>query len=267
MPVCVGRSPRPGGLVSHVWQGDRMPSSDLPDSVFTAFQPVAAALTDLIQDLHLDPLQNAAAAVGQILQQQLADINASIAAVQPAALALASVNADLNQALQAVSRTTAQQMQDALTSINTSMDMTDLARVLQNVQAVQLTDDQWAAASRVLDDAYHSADDSSVADVPDELVDDLAVTARTFAATQEGFGLLTPEVQRQLFAYCCGLMVLFALMQASFTSETADAVIEKAIGLSPALVLTAALAGKAWDTHIRRPEDRDESAADTGGED
>lgn len=244
-----------------------MSSSDLPDSVFTAFQPVSAALTDLVRSIQINPLQDAAAAVGQILQQQLADINASIAAVHPAALALASVNADIDQALQAVSRTAAQQMQDALSSIDMTVDMTGLARLLQDVQAVQLTDAQWVSASRVLDDAYRSAEAGTADDVPDDLVAGLADTAQTFASSHEGLGFLTPERQRQLFAYFCGLLLLAALMQASFTSETADAVIEKTIAYSPAFVLAVAAAGKAWDKHVRRPEDEEAPAAEDGIED
>lgn len=255
--------PAPRRRVSPLWQGDHMSSSDLPDSVFTAFQPVSAALTDLVRSIQINPLQDAAAAVGQILQQQLADINASIAAVQPAALALASVNADIDQALQAVSRTAAQQMQDALSSI----DMTGLARLLQDAQAVQLTDAQWVSASRVLDDAYRSAEAGTADDVPDDLVAGLADTAQTFASSHEGLGFLTPERQRQLFAYFCGLLLLAALMQASFTSETADAVIEKTIAYSPAFVLAVAAAGKAWDKYVRRPEDEEAPAAEDGIED
>ncbi|MEU5524877.1 hypothetical protein ABZ759_30520 [Streptomyces sp. NPDC047860] len=244
-----------------------MPSSDLPDPVFTAFQPVAATLAELVQSIQIDPMRDVVAAAGRMVQQQVADMNAAIAAVQPVAVALASVHVDMDEAVNAVVRTAAQQVQDALRGIDVSLDTTGLVRVLQDVQAWRLTDEQWTSASRVLDDAYRSAEAGSVDDVPDELVNDLADTVRTFAASQGGFGSLTPELQRQLFAYFCGLLVLFALMQASFTSETADAVIEKTITLSPVFVLTAAVAGKAWDKHVRRPQDQDEPGAEEGGVD
>ncbi|GAB2795340.1 hypothetical protein GCM10027073_29310 [Streptomyces chlorus] len=245
-----------------------MSSSNLPEPVFTAFQPVAAALAELAH-IELDPMRETVAAVARIAQQQVTDLNATLAAVQPVTVALASVQADLHEAVTAMTRTTAQHMQEALSQIDLSFDTTGLARALRDVQAWRdLNGEQWATASRVLDDAYRTAEAGGATDdVPDDLVTGLADTARTFAASQEGFGFLTPERQRQLFVYFWGLLVLAALMQASFTSETADTVIEKTIALSPAFALTVVAAGKGWDKYMRRPEGEETEATEEVAED
>ncbi|MFI8308825.1 hypothetical protein ACIF80_36615 [Streptomyces sp. NPDC085927] len=199
------------------------------------------------------------------------DLNSSIAAAQERmgrrwadqinetlAAALPSWRTGIDDAVEALARAAAQQVQ-ALHRIDLSFDTTGLNRVLQDVEAWQVLDaEQRMTASRLLDDAYQTAEASSADEVPDDLVANLAETARSFAASQDGF--LTPERQRQLLVYFCGLLMLAALMQASFTSEAADAVIEKTMALSPAAVLTMAVAGKAWDKHVRRPEDEEASS-------
>lgn len=105
-------------------------------------------------------------------------------------------------------------------------------------------------AVRVLDDAFTSTSTSSVppAEVPDdlsELVEEFEGTARTFVSSQAGF--LPAKVQRALFVYFCGCLVIVALMQASFTSDAVDAVLDKAMGYAPMAAAAMLAAGKAFD--------------------
>jgi hypothetical protein len=120
-------------------------------------------------------------------------------------------------------------------------------------QALDL--EQRTAVAQALDDSHQAAADGSDTDVPEDLIAGLEETARDFASAQTG--PLSPTLQRQLFVYCCGLLVLMVLMQASFTSDTADAVIDKTSTLMPAAGAVMLAAGAAWDRYVRRPEDDD----------
>lgn len=260
--------PRLGGVSAPCGRVITMSTSDLPQPALDAAQRAAAALSQM------EPIRAALDALGRSLSEQAAALNAGIQAQQERlgrqwaewisqalAVSLPSLQNDLNQAAEALARTAAQQIQ-ALGRIELTFDTTGLDRILQSVEAWHTLDaGQRTTATQVLDDAYRSAD-LSREEVSDDLVAGLEETARDFTLVQNGF--LTPELQRQAFVYFCGLLMLLVLMQASFTSDTADAVIEKTVALSPAAVLMMVAAGKAWDRFMPRPEETGDDAADEG---
>lgn len=246
-----------------------MSSSDLPQPAHDAVQKAVAAITQL------DPLRNALVSIDRVAQQQTGDLGQSIAAAEKRlgqqwaeqinqALSTEALFQRINDAMDVLARDALQQVQ-AFQRIDLSLDMSGLDRVLQDVGAWHALDaEQRASATHVLDDVYQVAQSRSEDEIPDDLIVELAETAQTFAASQDG--LLTPERQRQLFVYFCGLLVLLALMQASFTSEQVDAVIEKTIALSPAAVLAMAAAGKSWDKFVRRPENEETVTDEDNGD-
>jgi hypothetical protein len=249
-----------------------MATSNLPQPLLDSLQRAILAMSQL------DPMREALDALGRAAAEQALSINRSVEEQQrrlgrqwaerinqTLAASLPSWQADINSAVEALGRTAAQQLRD-LQRLEVTFDTTGLSRMLQDVEAWRALDaEQQTATAQALDDAYHSADTAHPDDVPDDLITGLEESARDFASAQGG--LLTPERQRQLFVYFCGLVVLLALMQASFTSETADAVIEKTITLAPAAILTMAAAGTAWDRIMpRRPEDEEDSEDQTGND-
>src|SRR5690606_34158577 len=148
-------------------------------------------------------------------------------------------------------------------SLTLALDTTGLERMLDGLSAWRALDaGQRADTARILEESFHAAQVGDTQQVPDDLVAGLGDSARQFAEERDGF--ISPEMQRQLFMYFCGLVVLLALMQASLTSETADALIEKSIALSPVAVVAMAASGKAWDRYVRRPDSEDD--AEGGGD-
>ncbi|MEU2899620.1 hypothetical protein ABZ690_08175 [Streptomyces sp. NPDC006967] len=228
-----------------------------------AVDSLAAAVYDL------DPVRDALDAVGRCAQEQAATLITAIndqqvrlgtqwaeRINQALAAALPSWQDDINRAAEALAHAATSHVQ-ALQSLDLTFDTTGLNRVFQDLEAWQHLDTgQREAAAQILDDAYRNASPDQADEAPDDLVARLEDTAHTFASAQNGF--LTPELQRQLFVWFFGLLTLAVLMQASFTSETADAVIEKVMALSPAAVLAMAAADKAWEKGARSSEDDEE---------
>jgi hypothetical protein len=124
----------------------------------------------------------------------------------------------------------------------------------------RLPEAQRTAAAGVLEDTYEHAGHSAGEEVSEELVAELEDTARTFVSSDAG--ILPPKVQRALFVYFCAGLVLIALMQASFTSDAADAVAEKFFTFGPAAALVAQAAGKAFDRYTGHQSDEDDESED-----
>ncbi|MER5201280.1 hypothetical protein ACWD3J_48190 [Streptomyces sp. NPDC002755] len=141
----------------------------------------------------------------------------------------------------------------ALARVATQMQTSGIGHLLDDsVAERELSQVQRSAAVAVVEEAYSAAGTVPEEDTPEEMVAEFAEQAQEFARVSPGS--LSPAVQKQLFMYFCGLLVLFAMMQASFTSDTADAVMGKAIEYSTVAVLVMAAAGKGWD-RCRGPAD------------
>jgi hypothetical protein len=78
------------------------------------------------------------------------------------------------------------------------------------------------------------------------MVAELQDTARQFAE-EGGLDYLPIEVRRQSFVLFVGTVVLLALMTLSFSNDTADEVMSKALEIGPAVGIAALAAGWAWD--------------------
>jgi hypothetical protein len=136
-------------------------------------------------------------------------------------------------------------------------DTPALDRMLGELAQWQLLDlEQRANAAHVLEESYEAAAAGTSTEVPEEMVAGLEEPARDFVSSEAGF--LPAKVQRSLFIYFCGLLVIIALMQASFTSDTADAVLGKGAEYAPYAAMVMLAAGTAWDRYGRRPDDEDE---------
>lgn len=138
-----------------------------------------------------------------------------------------------------------------------SFDVTGLDRLLSSVEAWRSLDEQARTpAARVLGESCEAAAASTVEDAPEDLVAGLEETARDFAASEAGF--LPPNVQRDAFVWFVGVLVLMSLMYMSFTSDTADEVIGKAVDMSPVAGGVMIFAGLAWDRYLRRPQEEED---------
>ncbi|MGW5306037.1 hypothetical protein ACWERF_19140 [Streptomyces griseoluteus] len=125
------------------------------------------------------------------------------------------------------------------------MDTSGLSRLLRDVETWQaLTEQQRTATLAAVERAYEGASDD---DVTEDMVTDLEETARAFAASETEY--LPIEVSRQAFVLFVGTLVLLAMMTLSFSSDTADAVMGKAIEYSPAVGVAMFAAGRAWDRY------------------
>ncbi|MEV6056547.1 hypothetical protein [Streptomyces sp. NPDC052107] len=135
----------------------------------------------------------------------------------------------------------------------------DLDRLLNGLDAWRgLSNAQRVEAADLLGEAYESAATDATAEAPEELVEGFEETARAFVSSDAGF--LPPKVQRALFVYFCGCLVLVALMQASFTSEAVDAVIGKTMDYLPAAGAAMYAAGKAFDRYAGHHSDNEDDA-------
>ncbi|MGY4983754.1 hypothetical protein ACWCYL_42675 [Streptomyces sp. 900105755] len=143
-----------------------------------------------------------------------------------------------------------------------SLTADDVAQLLRDMDAWRgMSPAQQLATFNVVDETYESAADPGE-EVPDELVDEFEDTARTFLSSD--VGILPPKMQRALFVYFCGLIVLVALMQASFTSDAVDAVLGKAADYAPFAGAAMLAAGKAFDRYTGyQPDDQDEDSDDS----
>lgn len=202
------------------------------------------------------PMQDAIDALGRSAQYQARDLNAYLADVdarlgqqlaermqqalaEPQSAWLAGVEATV-QRLGAV----VDEQREVLRRLTLSLDMTGLDRVLESVAAWRvLSDEQRTTAVSVVEDAYRSADAAAVSDA---MVAELEGTARQFAE-EGGIDYLPIEVSRQSFVLFVGTVVLLALMTLSFSNDTADEVMSKALEVGPAVGIAALAAGRAWD--------------------
>jgi hypothetical protein len=245
-----------------------MPNPDPPLSLTAAIQRLSENLSQI------STLEAARQAMDHLQAPQQARIAAAIAIQQENRLeqwsrqitALLAPGAAMRQAAATGAFSQLGRMTEAFLASSPltrfRLDTPGLDRLLGELEGWQtLGRPERDAVAEVLEASYETAT-STDPDVPDDLVSGLEETARNFALAQDGF--LSPERQRQLFVYVCGLLMLLALMQASFTSKTADALIEKTITLSPAALLTMAAAGKAWDRFMPRPEGTGDDTADEG---
>ncbi|GAA2603645.1 MULTISPECIES: hypothetical protein [Streptomyces] len=201
-------------------------------------------------------MQDAIDALGRSAQYQARDLNAYLADVdarlgqqlaermqqalaEPQSAWLAGVEATV-QRLGAV----VDEQREVLRRLTLSLDMTGLDRVLESVAAWRvLSDEQRTTAVSVVEDAYRSADAAAVSDA---MVAELEGTARQFAE-EGGIDYLPIEVSRQSFVLFVGTVVLLALMTLSFSNDTADEVMSKALEVGPAVGIAALAAGRAWD--------------------
>ncbi|MEU4489985.1 hypothetical protein AB0H94_34770 [Streptomyces purpurascens] len=83
----------------------------------------------------------------------------------------------------------------------------------------------------MLETTFEQAASDPSGEAPEEMVSELEETVREFESSQAG--VLPRRMQRALFVYFCGLLVIVALMQASFTSDTTDEVLGKGAELAP----------------------------------
>lgn len=237
-----------------------MPSDDLPEPVYDAAQRAADAL------FHTDSMRSTLDALARLSETAHADLSRTSATVAAVADALAFTQPAWQEQMQRITATMGQRITEHLSVLERiQWGSPDLERVMASLGSMQTTisEDQWAAAARVLEDSYGTVGGDPDGEVPDELVDGLGEPARDFASAQAG--IIPATLQRQLFVYFIGILVLAALMQASFTSEKADEVIDKTIALAPVAGFTMLAAGTAWDRYVRRPED-DEDSEDDGSE-
>ncbi|MFD5126876.1 hypothetical protein [Streptomyces olindensis] len=251
-----------------------MSTPDIPPPVVRAARELAASLarTSLqpaTQEVlrHLASSQHRRSAVvtayQQRMGQQWAERVAAILAPGQAARQEA-----VQRVVDQVGRSWSERMAAAAAS-QLRFDTPGLDRILDDVRAWhQLSEDERASAAAVLEDSYEQATAEPSAQAPTEMVTQLEQTVREFESSQAG--LIPPRVQRALFVYFVGLLVIVALMQASFTSDTADEILSKGADLAPYAGLATLAAGSAWDTFARRPEEDEESddpsSADSNGD-
>nr|WTB35158.1 hypothetical protein OG781_41990 [Streptomyces sp. NBC_00830] len=147
---------------------------------------------------------------------------------------------------------------DSLTGF--SFDTTGLERILGNLDALrQLNLDARAAAARILEESYATAEAGTASDeVPEELLTTLEESARSFAATESG--LLPDKAQRTAFIWFIGITVFLALMQAAVSSEAAKEMIENSSSITPVAAVAMLAAGRSWDrVKGSRAEDDEQS--------
>lgn len=165
-----------------------------------------------------------------------------------------------NTAMQQWGNAAAMRLLQSAAPARRSLTADEVLQVLRDMDAWRgMPPAQQLATFSAVDETYESAA-SRDEEVPDELVDEFEDTARTFLSSD--VGLLPPKMQRTLFVYFCGLIVLVALMQASFTSDAVDAVLGKAADYAPFAGAAMLAAGKAFDRYTGNQNDEDEE--DTG---
>jgi hypothetical protein len=252
--VCVAASAllftlRVGGVSDPYGRVITMSSSELPQPMLDAAQRAAVAVSQL------EPMRAAIEAVGRVAAEQATALSAVIAAqdqrlgrhwAEQVTQALASAEMiwrpQVYRAAEAVARTV-QQHRQALDRMELSFDVTGLARVLHDMEEWRaLTDQQRAAAIAATQEAWAAASED---DVPQDLMAELEGTVRDLVETETEF--LPLEVSRQTFALFVGAVVLLSLMTVSFSSDTADGVLTKAVELSLLAGIAMAAAGKFWD--------------------
>lgn len=239
-----------------------MSPSDLPQPLSDAAPHAAAAISQW------EPMQDVVNSLGRSVQHQVRELNEYLADVdarlgqqlaermqqalaEPQSAWLAGVEATVERLAAVVD-----EQREGLRRLTLSLDTTGVNRMLESVAAWRvLTDEQRTTAVSVVEEAYRSADRTSVSDA---MVAELEDTARQFA---EGGGLeyLPIEVRRQSFVLFVGTIVLLALMTLSFSNDTADEVMSKALEIAPAVGAAALAAGWAWDRNNGvRPDNEDD---------
>ncbi|MCX5000955.1 hypothetical protein [Streptomyces longwoodensis] len=127
------------------------------------------------------------------------------------------------------------------------LDSSPLNQVLRDMQTWQaLTAAQRAQAVTTAEEAYAATSED---DVTDEMVEEMEETVRRFAASPEA-EFVPLEVRAQSFALFVAAVVLSSLMVLAFTSDTADAVMAKAIELSALAGVSMVVAKKAWQRYM-----------------
>ncbi|WP_329167525.1 hypothetical protein OHB49_45650 (plasmid) [Streptomyces sp. NBC_01717] len=172
--------------------------------------------------------------------------------IQPFAEALARHwSPSLNAQLEAIAADARRSVADSLTGF--SFD------ILQNSDALrQLNLDARAAAARILEESYASAESGTASsEVPEELLATIEESARSFAESESG--LLPDKAQRSAFIWFIGIMVFLALMQAAVSSEAAKEMIENSASITPVAAAAMLAAGRSWDRVNGRAEDDEQS--------
>jgi hypothetical protein len=135
--------------------------------------------------------------------------------------------------------------------------------VLPLAQALALPHRKRERANRLLDEAYRAARAAAASarsDPDEEQVAALADTVREFTSSQAGS--VPRDRQKQVFVCFFGLLTLLTLMQATFQSETADAVLGEASQMAPLAAAVMIVADLAFDRYGCRSEGED----DAGGQ-
>ncbi|MER7492012.1 hypothetical protein ABT033_05065 [Streptomyces pharetrae] len=127
-------------------------------------------------------------------------------------------------------------------------------------QALALPHRKRERANRRLDEAYRAeraAAASARSDPDEEEVTAPADTVREFTSFQAGS--VSRDRQKQVFVCFFGLLTLLVLVQASFQSETADAVLVEALQMAPLAAAVMIVADRAFDRYGCRSEDEDDA--------
>ncbi|MFJ4473201.1 hypothetical protein ACIP2X_37705 [Streptomyces sp. NPDC089424] len=131
------------------------------------------------------------------------------------------------------------------------VDTSGLTRLLRDMASWQtLTEQQRAEAAAVVEETYET---TPAADVPDDLVTEMEDAVRDFTAGDVEY--VPIEVRRHSFTMFIGITVLMTLMTVAFTSDTADAVMIKAIELSAVAGIAMVAAGKAFDRYTGKEDE------------
>ncbi|MGW3917774.1 hypothetical protein ACWEBX_40960, partial [Streptomyces sp. NPDC005070] len=194
-----------------------------------------------------------AAAIGTEYQRHL-QANARMYQQLAAATTLsATQRALVNRAVRFYGRTLRQQWVETSRIVPT-FDTTGLDRLLGDLAAWRALGDQaQTSVAQVLEGAYETVESgSAVDDVPDETVAHFEEMARLFVSSDAD--VLSPKAMRAAFIWFCGAFVLISAMTMAFTSDTADAVLGKALEYTPLAAAAMVMARSALD-RVGHPED------------
>ncbi|MFF7048227.1 hypothetical protein ACFY94_07690 [Streptomyces griseorubiginosus] len=244
-----------------------MSTPELPPSMLEAVRKLAAYSAQPIAQQALDRIAVAQRIrVNDALVRQQRFMGQRLAEQVAAALAPGQVMRE--QAVRDFQNTLNRSWSEKLAQVAVSQlrfDTGELDRALGQLAAWQQLDEgDRQTAADVLEEAFEQATSDSVGEAPEEMVSSLQETISEFEATHAG--VIPRRMQRAVFVYFVGLLVIVALMQASFTSDTADELLGKGSELAPYAGVAMLAAGSAWDKYGRRPED-EEQDDDTDGED
>ncbi|MFB7776283.1 hypothetical protein [Streptomyces bauhiniae] len=171
-----------------------------------------------------------------------------------------AIEASTTQLSQAVA-SYAEAMRTRYADIDTGFRL-DISRL--NIDAVltspfdALPAEQREWARRAVDEATAHVDTAELAEqVPDELLDSLADSARTFASAQPGG--LSRVAQKKLFIGFIVTVFFLLLLQAQLESDAVKEFVEDAGGAMLVVAPTALGAAYVWDKMNHGPDDEDEA--------